>query len=81
MENLTSIYRRERPLPQEEVQPREDTHGPSKQLEETPLVPVEWDPSDTRRESKRTDIEPELKPPRKSNPHEAKAMCQAYLNH
>ena len=64
----TSISKRERmPKPVEvSTTRREDTPGPSRPSEDTELEPVDADTSRMSPERRRTDIDPELKPPRKS---------------
>jgi hypothetical protein len=68
LENPISISKRERMLEQvvDSTPRREDITGPSRTSEETPPELVDADISKTSTERRRTDIEPELKPPRKS---------------
>ena len=63
-----------------EVLPREDTHGPSRQLEEIQPELVEWEASDTPTEERRMATDTELKP-KKLNPNEHIAICHAYPSH
>jgi hypothetical protein len=68
LENPISISKRER-MPQPVVVStprREDTIGPSRTSEDTEPELVDALISKTSTERRRTDIEPELKPPRKS---------------
>jgi hypothetical protein len=68
LENPISISKRERmPQPVVVSMPRrEDITGPSRTSEDTQPELVDADTSRTSTERRRTDTDPELKPPRKS---------------